>query len=47
MNNKTENGQIESKIRFISLINGLVDLSKFEIETKRPKAIYKIIREGN
>ncbi len=47
MKHKALNEQLKPKLRFIDLIVGLVDLSKFEIETFKTKATYKVIREGN
>ena len=47
MKYKTQNEQLKPKLRFIDLIVGLVDLSKFEIKTYKTKATYKVIREGN
>ena len=47
MKYKAENEQLKPKIRFIDLTVGLVDLNKFEIETYKTKATYKVIREGN
>jgi hypothetical protein len=47
MKYKAKDEQLKPKLRFIDLIVGLVDLSKFEIETYKTKTTYKVIREGN
>ena len=45
MKNKNENHW--AKLRYISLKDGIVDLCKFEIETYKKRAIYKLLRDGN
>ena len=45
MKNKNENHW--AKLRYITLIDGIVDLCKFEIEIYNSKNIYTIIRDGN
>ena len=41
------NEVIQPELRIISLFDGKVDLSKFEIEIYRDRQIYKIIRIEN
>ena len=39
---KSQNEELQPKLRFITLTVGLVDFNKFEIETYKNKMIYKI-----
>ena len=47
MKSKDPNKELEPKFRVVRVKDGKVDLSKFEIEIRNSKAIFKVIRDGN
>ena len=47
MNSKESDNKLQAKLRTISLKDGFVDFSKFEIETYRGRICHKIARFGD
>ena len=47
MKSKDPKKELEPKFRVVRVIDGYVDLSKFQITIRNSKAIFKVIRDGN
>ena len=47
MKSKDPKKELEPKLRYVSVKDGRVDLSKFEIEIRKCKRVFKVIRDGN